>query len=86
MARASKRLVMCLDHSGYEVSLERRKIYLALPDAEGAPHGRIRVLDEVGRRLPVSRGTLHRKRTSVGDLPGSDAGGKERFNVVGLRI
>ena len=34
MARASKRLVICVDNSGYEVSLERRKIYVALPDAD----------------------------------------------------
>jgi hypothetical protein len=49
MARASKRrLVICLDNSGYEVSLERRKIYVVLPDAEAARHGRIRVVDESG--------------------------------------
>ncbi len=48
MARASRRLVICLDNSGYEVSLERRKIYVALPDAEAARHGRIRVIDESG--------------------------------------
>jgi addiction module HigA family antidote len=33
MAKATKQLVVCLDSSGYEVSLERRKIYVALPDA-----------------------------------------------------
>ena len=48
MARAPRRLVICLDNSGYEVSLERRKIYVALPDAEAARHGRIRVVDESG--------------------------------------
>lgn len=48
MARASRRLVICLDNSGYEVSLERRKIYVALSDAEAARHGRIRVVDESG--------------------------------------
>jgi hypothetical protein len=48
MARASRRLVICLDNSGYEVSLERRKIHVALPDAEAARHGRIRVVDESG--------------------------------------
>jgi len=48
MARASRRLVICLDNSGYEVSLERRKIYVALADAEAARHGRIRVIDESG--------------------------------------
>ena len=48
MARASRRLVICLDNSGYQVSLERRKIYVALPDAEATRHGRIRVIDESG--------------------------------------
>ena len=48
MARAPKRLVICLDNSGYEVSLERRKIYVAIPDTEAARHRRIRVVDESG--------------------------------------
>lgn len=48
MARASKRLVICLDNSGYEVSLERRKIYIAVPDARAARFGQIRVIDESG--------------------------------------
>jgi hypothetical protein len=48
MAKASRRLVICLDNSGYEVSLERRKIYVVVPDAEAARHGRIRVVDESG--------------------------------------
>jgi hypothetical protein len=48
MARATRRLVICLDNSGYEVSLERRKIYVALADTEAAKHGRIRVIDESG--------------------------------------
>ncbi|HEY4213164.1 MAG TPA: hypothetical protein VGM84_16915 [Steroidobacteraceae bacterium] len=40
--------MICLDNSGYKVSLERRKIYVAIPDAEAAQHGRIRVVDESG--------------------------------------
>ncbi len=48
MARASRRLVICLDNSGYEVSLERRKIYIAILDTEAARHGRVRVIDESG--------------------------------------
>ena len=48
MAGASRRLVICLDNSGYEMSLERRKIYIAIVDAEAARHGRIRVVDESG--------------------------------------
>ncbi len=48
MARAAKRLVICLDNSGYEVSLERRKIYVALPDAKASRLGQVRVVDESG--------------------------------------
>src|SRR5215813_2534077 len=48
MARAAKRLVICLDNSGYEVSLERRKIYVSLPDAKAENLGQLRVIDESG--------------------------------------
>ena len=48
MAKAAKRLVICVDNSAYEVSLERRKIYVALPDAEAERLGQIRVIDESG--------------------------------------
>ncbi len=48
MARSSRRLVICLDNSGYEVSLERRKIYVAIPDAKAEKHRQVRVVDESG--------------------------------------
>ena len=48
MAKATKRLVICVDNSGYEVSLERRKIYVALPDSRAEKLGQIRVIDESG--------------------------------------
>jgi hypothetical protein len=48
MAKATKRLVICVDNSGYEVSLERRKIYVALPDSRAEKLGLIRVVDESG--------------------------------------
>lgn len=44
----SARLVICLDNSGYEVSLERRKIYVAVPDARAQKLGQLRVVDESG--------------------------------------
>ncbi len=44
----SRRLMLCLRNDGYEVSLERRKIYTALPDAEAARHGQVRIIDESG--------------------------------------
>lgn len=48
MAKAAKRLFICLDNSGYEVSLELRKIYVALPDAKAGRLGQLRVIDESG--------------------------------------
>lgn len=43
-----KQFVVCLKNQGYEASLERRKIYQTLPDAEAARHKQIRVIDESG--------------------------------------
>lgn len=40
--------VICVDNSGYPVSLERNKIYRVLPDAEAARNGDLRVIDESG--------------------------------------
>jgi hypothetical protein len=48
MAKAAKRLVICVDNSGYEVSLERRKIYVSIPDAKAESLGQLRVIDESG--------------------------------------
>jgi hypothetical protein len=48
MKASSKRFVVCLKNKGYEVSLERRKIYQALPDPEAAKHRQLRVIDESG--------------------------------------
>jgi len=48
MSSTRRSLVLCLRNDGYEVSLERRKIYPALPDRDAAKHGQIRVIDESG--------------------------------------
>ena len=40
--------VVCLDNSGFEVSLEIRKTYLALPDPIAAAKGQLRIVDESG--------------------------------------
>jgi len=48
MARTSKQLYICLDNSGYEVSLEKRKIYVGLPDLRAERLGRVRIIDESG--------------------------------------
>lgn len=47
--RASKReLVLCLKNKGYEVALERRKIYQVIPDRAAALERMVRVIDESG--------------------------------------
>jgi hypothetical protein len=68
MTKAAKRLFIRLDNAGYEVSLERRKIYVALPDAKAQRAGYLRIIDESGEdylyparrfvaaELPVSTG------------------------------
>jgi hypothetical protein len=48
MAKVAKKLVICLDNSGYEVSLERRKIYVSIPDARADKLGLVRIVDESG--------------------------------------
>jgi hypothetical protein len=57
MARAAKRLFICLDNTGYEVSLERLKIYVALPDGRAERSGHLRIIDESGEDYlyPVQR-------------------------------
>ncbi len=41
-------MVICVNNSGYEASLERRKIYVSVPDARAEKLGQIRVIDESG--------------------------------------
>jgi hypothetical protein len=40
--------VVCVRNDGYEISLERGKIYERLPEVEGERYGYIRVIDESG--------------------------------------
>jgi hypothetical protein len=39
-------LVICVKNDGYEVSLELRKIYVAVPDPDAEQRGLRRVIDE----------------------------------------
>ena len=48
MAAARKHFAVCLRNEGYEVSLEKRKIYEILRDLDAAKHDQIRVIDESG--------------------------------------
>lgn len=39
---------ICIQNTNYTASLERRKLYQLLPDAEAARHQLVRVIDESG--------------------------------------
>jgi hypothetical protein len=47
-AAVDRRFVVCVNNEGYEVSLERNKIYVVLPDKDAEQDGDIRVVDESG--------------------------------------
>jgi len=44
----AKQLVVCIENDGYAVSLETRKIYVALRDAAAGKHRMLRIVDESG--------------------------------------
>ena len=44
----SKRFAICIKNKGYEVSLERRKIYPVLDDKDASVQNLMRVVDESG--------------------------------------
>ena len=43
-----QKLFVCIHNEGYAVSIDERKIYMALPDAEAERIGMIRIIDESG--------------------------------------
>jgi hypothetical protein len=43
-----RRVVICLNNEGYAASLEKRKLYVMLRDAEAEKHGLVRIIDESG--------------------------------------
>ena len=43
-----RQVVICVNNEGYPASLERWKLYQALPDREADAHGLLRVIDESG--------------------------------------
>lgn len=45
---AISRFVICVENKGYKASLEKRKVYISVPDAKALKHGHIRVVDESG--------------------------------------
>lgn len=42
------RFALCIDSGEYPASLERRKLYEVLPDAEAHQHAQLRVIDDSG--------------------------------------
>jgi hypothetical protein len=48
MTENSDYFLLCVEDGGYQVSLEPRKVYRALPDPEAESHGLVRVVDESG--------------------------------------
>ncbi len=51
------RIAICVDNTDYELSLERRKVYPILPDADAERDDYVRVIDETGEDylFPASR-------------------------------
>jgi len=47
-SKRSPQFVVCIKNEGYQASLEPRKIYQVLPDAEAESHKMLRVIDESG--------------------------------------
>jgi hypothetical protein len=50
-------IAICIDNTDYEMSLERRKVYPVLPDADAAQSNYVRVIDETSEDylFPASR-------------------------------
>lgn len=48
MTHRKPRYLLCVKNAGYKASLERRKVYRALPNSKAESHGLVRVLDESG--------------------------------------
>ncbi len=46
--KPARQYVVCVKNRGYSASLERNKIYVALPDPEAEAEGDVRVVDESG--------------------------------------
>jgi hypothetical protein len=58
-------VVVCLENSGYEEALERRKLYALLPDAEAKTRGLLRVIDESGEDYLYPAGMFYKVELPV---------------------
>jgi hypothetical protein len=52
----AKQLLVCIDNERYPASLERRKIYVALPDRTAEKQGLVRIIDESGNDYLYPKG------------------------------
>lgn len=62
--RKATRYVVCIDNRNYPASLERGKVYRALPDAKAQRDGLIRVIDESGEDYLFARSMFSRVKLS----------------------
>ncbi|MFO0699022.1 MAG: hypothetical protein U0236_07320 [Nitrospira sp.] len=53
---ATPRFLICVENKGYQASLEKRKIYVAVTDAFALKHGQVRVIDESGEDYLYPKG------------------------------
>ena len=56
MSRSIRQLMVCLKNDDYGASLERRKIYVCLPDQVASEHGLVRIIDESGEDYLYPKG------------------------------
>ena len=67
-ARRATRFGVCIDNTGYPVSLEVGKLYPVIRDEQATQHGYIRVIDESGEDYGYSA-----ERFFVLEIPGTPA-------------
>lgn len=48
MSQNRKHFVICVQNDGYDVSLEKRKLYEVIKDDDAEKHGQLRIIDESG--------------------------------------
>ena len=56
MQNETPQYVVCVRNEDYTASLELRKIYAVIPDADAQAHGMIRLVDESGEDYLYPRG------------------------------
>jgi hypothetical protein len=57
---------VCVSNRGYDASLERRKIYIALADRQATEMGMVRVIDESGEDYLYPKALFAEIRVSPG--------------------